>query len=85
MQMRIVASSIAGSWLDTSSRKTELSHTDLVELEHGELDLLLLVLVFLGGGVVLLLAFLGTTEQAEREVQARILEDSLGCKSRRVL
>ena len=49
--------------------------THLVELEDGQLDLLPLVLDLLGGRVVLLLALLGTTTQAEHQVQGRLLLD----------
>ena len=48
---------------------------DLVVLEDGELDLLVLVRDLLGRGVVLLLAFLATTAQAEHEVQRALLLD----------
>ncbi len=39
--------------------------TYLVILKHGQLDLLLLVLILLGCGVVLLLALLGATTQPQ--------------------
>jgi hypothetical protein len=48
---------------------------DLVVLEHGQLGLLALVLDLLGGGVDLLLALLGTTTQAEDEVEGGFLLD----------
>ncbi|PON88755.1 hypothetical protein TorRG33x02_154610 [Trema orientale] len=48
---------------------------DLVELEDGELDLLLLVLDFLGLGVRLLLPLLGSSPEAEHEVEGRLLLD----------
>ncbi|PON43204.1 LOW QUALITY PROTEIN: hypothetical protein PanWU01x14_275470, partial [Parasponia andersonii] len=48
---------------------------DLVELEDGELDLLLLVLDFLGLGVGLLLPLLGSSPEAEHEVEGRFLLD----------
>lgn len=38
---------------------------NLVELEHSELDLLLLVLDFFGSRVILLLAFLGSTTKSQ--------------------
>lgn len=41
----------------------------LVVFEHSQLDLLPLVLVLLGGGVGLLLPFLGTTTQPQHKVQ----------------
>jgi len=47
----------------------------LVELEHGELHLLVLVLDLLGLGVRLLLALLGASPQAEHQVQRRLLLD----------
>jgi hypothetical protein len=48
---------------------------DLVELEHGELHLLVLVLDLLGLGVRLLLALLGSSAEAEHQVQRRLLLD----------
>uniref|UniRef100_J3M467 Uncharacterized protein n=1 Tax=Oryza brachyantha TaxID=4533 RepID=J3M467_ORYBR len=48
---------------------------DLVELEHGELDLLVLVLLLLGLGVGLLLALLGAAAEAEHQVEGRLLLD----------
>lgn len=42
----------------------------LVVFEHGELDLLPLVLVLLGGGVGLLLPLFGTTAQPQHQVQS---------------
>lgn len=47
----------------------------LVELEHGQLDLLLLVLDLLGGGVILLLALLGATPKSQHEVERGLLLD----------
>ena len=47
----------------------------LVELEHGELHLLVLVLDLLGLGVCLLLALLGAPAEAEHQVQRRLLLD----------
>ena len=44
---------------------------DLVELEDGQLDLLLLMLVLLGCGVLLLLALLGTTSKSEIQHNAK--------------
>lgn len=41
----------------------------LVVFEHSQLDLLPLVLVLLGGGVGLLLPFLGTTTQPQHQVE----------------
>jgi hypothetical protein len=48
---------------------------DLVVLEDGELGLLALVLDLLGGSVNLLLPLLGTTTEAEHEVEGRLLLD----------
>merc|ERR1719154_221445 len=48
---------------------------NLVVLEDGELDLPVLVLDLLGGGVVLLLALLGTSPQPEDEVEGGLLLD----------
>ena len=48
---------------------------DLVELKHGELHLLMLVLDFLGLGVGLLLALLGATAEAEHQVEGGLLLD----------
>merc|ERR1719408_769778 len=47
----------------------------LVVLEDGELDLPVLVLDLLGGGVVLLLPLLGTSPQPEDEVKSGLLLD----------
>ena len=58
---------------------------DLVVLEDGQLGLLALVLDLLGGGVHLLLALLGTTAQAEHEVQGGLLLDVVVGKSAAVL
>merc|ERR1719369_534353 len=48
---------------------------NLVILEHSQFGFLLLVLVFLGGGVVLLFPFLGTTTQTKHQMQRRLLLD----------
>ena len=48
---------------------------DLVELQHGELDLLVLVLDLLRLGVGLLLALLGAASEAEHEVESGLLLD----------
>ena len=48
---------------------------DLVVLEDRHLDLLALVLDLLGGAVLFFLALLGTTAQAEHEVEGRLLLD----------
>ena len=44
----------------------------LIVLKDGELDLLLLVLVFLGCGVVLLLALFATTSQPQDQMKGRL-------------
>ena len=48
---------------------------DLVELQDGELHLLMLVLDLLGLGVGLLLALLGATAEAEHQVEGGLLLD----------
>ena len=48
---------------------------DLVVLQHGELDLPVLVLDLLGGGVVLLLPLLGASPQPENQVEGGLLLD----------
>ncbi|GBE58692.1 hypothetical protein BOVATA_001850 [Babesia ovata] len=61
----------------------DLVALDLVVLEHGELDLLLLVLDLLGGGVLLLLALLTTTADVDvlHKVDGVVFTDELsdGC------
>lgn len=47
----------------------------LVVLEYGQLDLLPLMLVLLGGGVGLLLPLLGTTTQPQHQVERRLLQE----------
>ena len=58
---------------------------DLVVLEHSQLGLLALVLDLLGGGVHLLLALLGTTTQAQDQVQGALLLDVVVGKGAAVL
>jgi hypothetical protein len=48
---------------------------DLVELEEGELHLLVLVLLLLGLGVSLLLALLGASAKTEHQVEGGLLLD----------
>jgi len=48
----------------------------LVELQHPELDFLVLVLLLLGLGVGLLLPLLSTTEQAAQDVQGGLILDA---------
>lgn len=47
----------------------------LVVFEYSKLDLLLLVLVLFGGGVILLLPFLGSTTEAKHQVKGTFLLD----------
>ncbi|ORX81402.1 hypothetical protein K493DRAFT_94900 [Basidiobolus meristosporus CBS 931.73] len=48
---------------------------DLVVLENSQLDLLVLVLDLLGGGVSLLLSLLGTTTKTKNQVEGGLLLD----------
>ena len=64
-----IGGTLAAKTLDATVR------ADLVVLEDGQLGLLPLVLDLLGGGVDLLLALLGTTTQAEDEVEGALLLD----------
>lgn len=50
-----------------------MTFTYLVELQDAQLDLLVLVLVLLWLGVGLLLALLGTTQQAAQDSQSGLL------------
>jgi hypothetical protein len=69
-------SSAAGlSWAFASQTVNLSVLIDLVVFQDGELDLLSLVLDLLGGGVILLLAFLGTTAKAQHQMQGRLLLD----------
>merc|ERR1712141_621787 len=67
----------ASTALGVSALATQASDlavlVNLVVLEHGQLGLLLLVLVLLGGGVVLPLP--GATTQTQHEMQGRLLLD----------
>ena len=54
----------------------------LVELQHAQLDLLVLVLDLLGLGVRLLLVLLAATQQARQRVQRRLIGDA-ACRQRR--
>ena len=47
----------------------------LVVLQHGQLDLAVLVLDLLGCGIILLLALLSATPEPEHEVQCALLLD----------
>jgi hypothetical protein len=53
---------------------------NLVVLENGQFDLLLLVLDLLGGGVGLLLALLTTTEQFGVKVESAVVLDTIESK-----
>ena len=46
--------------------------TNLVVLEDGQLDLLVLVLLLLGRRVVLLLSLLGTSSEPQHQVEGRL-------------
>lgn len=48
---------------------------NFVVLEHGQLGLLALMLDLLGGGVNLLLSFLGSTTESEDEMEGRFFLD----------
>jgi len=58
---------------------------DLVVLQDRHLDLLALMLAFLGGVVGLLLALLRTTTQTENEVEGRLLLDVVVAESATIL
>merc|ERR1719231_544602 len=58
---------------DTPQARDLAVAVDLVVLEHGQLDLLVLVLDLLGLGVLLLLALLAAAAQAQHEVQRALL------------
>lgn len=47
----------------------------LVEFQYSQLDLLLLVLDLLGGGVILLLALLSATPEPEHQMERRLFLD----------
>ena len=57
----------------------------LVVFEDGKLDFLVLMLVLLGCGVILLLAFLGTTTKAQHEMKRRFLLDVVVGQSTAIL
>ena len=58
---------------------------DLVVLQNRELDLPLLVLDLLGGGVVLLLPLLGSSPQSEDQVEGGLLLDVVVGQSATIL
>merc|ERR1712244_141954 len=58
---------------------------DLVVLQHGELDLPLLVLDLLGGGVILLLPLLGSSPEPEDEMKGGLLLDVVVRESTAIL
>ncbi len=58
---------------------------DLVVLENSQLNLLVLVLDLLGGGVDLLLTLLTTTTQTQDQVEGRLLLDVVVRKSSAIL
>jgi len=58
---------------------------DLVVLQHSELDLPLLVLDLLGGGVILLLPLLGSSPEPEDEMKGRLLLDVVVGESTAIL
>lgn len=62
--------SAAGLGRALTTETSDLAGTiDLVELENGQFDLLLLMLDLLGGGIGLLFALLGTSQKVNVEVQ----------------
>lgn len=67
-QFNLLQKKLRGSWGGVTS------HAYLVVLEHGEFDLLPLVLVLLGRGVGLLLPLLGASSQPQHEVKSRLLK-----------
>ena len=48
----------------------------LIELQHSKLDLLVLVLLLLGLGVSLLLALLGSSKQAHKDIHGGLVRDT---------
>ncbi|KAK9136595.1 hypothetical protein Sjap_007189 [Stephania japonica] len=79
MAIKVVGHEGPGAALGVGALLPELLHLPgiihLVELQHSELDLLLLVLDLLGLGVGLLLPLLGSAAQPEHQVQRRLLLD----------
>lgn len=62
-------------WTFFSPKLVISINSHLVEFEHSELDLLLLMLGLLGGGVVLLLALLCATTEPQHQMEGRLLLD----------
>merc|ERR1719323_1188083 len=58
---------------------------NLVVLQHGELHLPVLVLDLLGGGVILLLALLGSSPQSEDQMESGLLLDVVVGESTSIL
>lgn len=61
----------AAGWMEAPP--PHISPAYLVVLQHGQLDLLPLVLVLLGGGVGLLLPLLGASSQSQHQVERGLL------------
>merc|ERR1712098_1043252 len=57
----------------------------LIVLQHGQLHLAVLVLDLLGGGVILLLPFLGTSPQPEDQMKGGLLLDVVVGQSTTIL
>lgn len=62
------------SAVSKNKQKKDWSRFYLIVFQHSQLNLLPLVLVLLGGGVGLLLPFLGTTTQPQHQVERRLLQ-----------
>jgi hypothetical protein len=78
--VEVVGHEGAGAAVGVGALLAEAGHlaggvVHLVELEEGELDLLVLVLDLLGLGVRLLLALLGAAAEAEHQVESGLLLD----------
>ena len=71
--------------MEAKSLSNPLYPTHPVVLEHGELHLLLLVLVLLRGRIVLLLPLLRSTAQAQHQVECRLLLDVVVAQGSAVL
>jgi len=62
-------------WAFTTKSANLSVFINLVEFKDSQLDFLMFVGSLFGGGVILLLAFLGTTTKAEHQVKGRLLLD----------